>query len=159
MKKQDYATSISVKATTQEAFKSINNVSKWWTGNMDGSSQKLDDEFTVRFGETYVTVKIVELIPGKKIVWYVTDCNKPWLKDKKEWKDTKISFEISEKDNETQISFTHLGLLPEIECFEVCSNAWSQYIQKSLLSLIATGKGWPDKKENKTKVKSKTVEK
>jgi hypothetical protein len=87
----------------------------------------------------------------------VTDCNKPWLKNKKEWKDTRISFEISEKDNKTQISFTHLGLVPEIECFEVCSNAWSEYIQQSLLSLITTGKGKPSKKENKAKDKSNTV--
>jgi len=159
MKKQDYTISITANATTQEAFKSINNVSKWWTENLEGSSQKLHDVFTVRFGETYVTVKIVELIPGRKIVWHVTDCNKPWLKDKKEWKDTKISFEISEKDSKTQINFTHLGLVPEIECFEVCSNAWGQYIQKSLLSLIGTGKGQPNKKEDKTKVKSKTAEK
>ena len=140
---------ITVNATTQEAFKSINNVSKWWTENLEGSSQKLDDEFTVRFGETFVTVKIVELIPGRKILWHVIDCNKPWLKDKKEWKDTKISFEISSKDNKTQIGFTHLGLVPGIECFEVCSNAWSQYIRQSLLSLVNTGKGQPNPLVNK----------
>ena len=157
MKEQDYHTSITVDATAQEAFESINNVSQWWTENWEGHSQKLNDIFTVRFGETFVTAKIVELIPGGKIVWHVIDCNKPWLKDKKEWKDTKISFEISEKDNKTQISFTHLGLVPGIECYGVCSNAWSQYIQQSLLSLITTGKGQSNKKENKTKDKSKTV--
>jgi hypothetical protein len=156
MKDQDYHTNITVDATAQQAFESINSVSQWWTENLEGSSQKLNEEFTVRFGETFVTVKIVELIPGRKIVWHVTDCNKPWLKDKKEWKDTKISFEISEKDSKTQINFTHLGLVPGIECFELCSNAWSQYIQQSLWKLVTTGKGQPGKKENKTKDKSKT---
>ena len=54
---------------------------------------------------------------------------------------TKISFEISEQDNKTQLRFTHLGLVPEIECFDSCSNSWSQLIQQGLFSLITTGKG------------------
>ena len=84
MKKQDYTTTITVNATAQKAFNSINSVSKWWTENLEGSSQKLNDEFTVRFGETFITIKIVELIPDKKILWHVIDCYKHWLKDKKE---------------------------------------------------------------------------
>ena len=50
MKEQDYTVSITVNATPQEAFKGINRVSQWWTENLEGSSQKLNDEFTVRFG-------------------------------------------------------------------------------------------------------------
>ena len=151
MKQQDYTVSITVDATAQEVFDYVNNVPKWWTENMEGSSQKLNDEFTVRFGETFVTAKVLELIPRRKIVWHVIDCNKPWLKDKKEWNDTKIQFEISTKNDKTQMIFIHQGLVPEIECFDVCSNAWSQYIHKSLWKLVTTGKGQPDKKANKRK--------
>ena len=35
-------------------------------------------------------------------------------------------------------------LVPEIECYNDCSNAWSGYIQDSLFNLITTGKGQPD---------------
>jgi len=73
----------------------------------------------------------------------VTDCNKPWLKNKKEWVGTKICFEISEKDNKTQIAFAHLGLVAELECFDACANAWSEYIGQSLWSLLTKGKGRP----------------
>ena len=48
MNKQDYTASITVNATPQEAFEKINSVTKWWTGDLKGSSQKLNDEFTVR---------------------------------------------------------------------------------------------------------------
>ena len=83
MKKQDYTASITVNATPQEAFKSINSVTKWWTENLEGSSQKLNDEFTVRFGDVHVsTQKLVEVIPDKKVVWLVTDSKLNFIKDK-----------------------------------------------------------------------------
>lgn len=156
MKEQDYHTSISADATSLEAFNCIISVTKWWTENLEGSSQKPDDEFTVRFGDVhYSKQKLVEVVPGKKVVWLVTDSKLNFLKDKHEWTNTKISFEISTQNDKTKIHFTHIGLVPEIECFDACSNAWSQYIQQSLWRLITTGKGQPEKKENKQRIKIK----
>ncbi|SRR5258706_13018826 len=154
MKTQDYTTSITVNATPQVAFTSINSVTKWWTENLEGSSQNLNDEFTVRFGDVHVsTQKLVEFMPNKKVVWLVTDSNLNFIKDRQEWTNTKISFEISDpdsyrEDNQTIIRFTHLGLAPK-ECFDACSNAWSEYIHQSLLSLINTGKGQPTPREDR----------
>ena len=148
MKKQDYHTSITADGSAHKAFESINSVTKWWTENMEGSSQKLNDVFTVRFGDVhYSKQKLVEVVPDKKVVWLVTDSKLNFLKDKQEWTNTKISFEISSQNDKTKIHFTHIGLVPEIECFDACSNAWSQYIQQSLWSLITMGSGRPEKKE------------
>jgi len=146
MKNQDYTASITVNATAQEAFNAINNVPGWWTKDIEGSTGKLNDVFTVRFGDVFITSKVIELIPGKKIVWHVLDCNKPWLKNTKEWNDTKMSWEISEKDNITQIRFTHVGLVPEVECYGACSNAWGQYINGSLSKLLTERKEMPELK-------------
>ena len=144
MKKKDFTTTIKVNASMHDAFEAINKVTKWWTKNLEGSSKKLDDEFTVRFGDVhYSKQKLVEVIPDKKVVWLVTDSKLNFVKVKDEWTDTKISFEIFREDNKTYVRFTHIGLIPQIECYGDCSNAWSEYIEDSLLKLINRGKGKP----------------
>lgn len=148
MKKKDYHTSFKVNAPAGEVFNSINLVSKWWTADLKGSTQKAGDIFTVRFGQTFITMKITESVPGKKITWLVIDCNKHWLKNKKEWIDTKLAWEISTNNNATQVDFTHLGLVPGLECYDACENAWTGYLHSSLLNLVTSGKGQADKKKN-----------
>jgi hypothetical protein len=151
MKTQDYTTLLTVNASAQEAFQGINNVSKWWAEDLKGRSQKLDDEFTVSFfdGIHVSTQKLVEVIPGEKVVWLVTDSNLNFIDDKHEWTGTKISFDIFENDKKTQIRFTHQGLSPAVECFGACSNAWGEYLQQSLVSFINTGIGYPTPKDAK----------
>jgi len=81
-------------------------------------------------------------------VWQVTDSKLNFIKNKQEWTGTRISFDITSKEDQTHIRFTHHGLIPDIECFDACSNAWGPYIQQSLRHLINTGKGEPTPKEN-----------
>ena len=139
--KQDYRISITVDATAQDAFDSINNVSQWWTENLEGHSHKLNDEFTVRFDDVHVsTQKLIELIPAKKVVWLVTASNLNFVSNRGEWTGTKISFDISSQDGKTQITFTHYGLVPGIECYGACSGAWGPYIKESLRNLVLTTK-------------------
>jgi len=145
MKNQDYRAVISIDASPAEAFNAISSVSEWWTANTEGRSEKRDDVFTVRFGETHVTFRIREVVSNRKIVWQVTDCFLHWLKDKKEWIDTKIIFEVSEKKGTTQVSMTHVGLVPGIECYEGCAEGWNHYVKESLFRLITEGKGMPER--------------
>ena len=135
----DFTTTILVDQTPQEAFNAINNVRGWWAGEpgVEGNTDKPGDEFTYRYKDIhYSKQKVTEFIPGKKVVWLITDSKLNFIKDKNEWTGTKISFEISEKNNKTQIRFTHVGLVPDIECYHDCSNAWSSYINNSLRSFI-----------------------
>jgi len=144
MNTKDFTATFLVDQSPEEAFDAIINVNGWWTGNpgIEGSTDKINDEFTYRYEPYhYSKQKITELIPGKKVVWLVTDSNINFVEDKQEWTGTKISFEITKQDDQTQVKFTHIGLLPDIECYNDCSNAWGGYIQNSLRSLITEGKG------------------
>lgn len=142
MATSNYSTTILVDNSEEEVFNAINNVRGWWQGEIDGNTENLNDEFGYSVpGIHFSKQKIVEIIPNEKIVWLITDSKLSFVKDQSEWTGTKIVFEISEVNHKTQVRFSHLGLVPEFECYGDCSNAWSQLIEKSLFSLITTGKG------------------
>jgi hypothetical protein len=148
MKPQNFTATITVDQTPEEAFAAINNVRGWWSEEIEGATDKLGDEFTYRYKDVHsCRMKITEVVPGKKVVWLVLDNYFNFTEDKTEWKGTRVIFEVSKKGDKTEIRFTHQGLVPEYECFDVCSNAWGCYINGSLWSLITTGKGQPNPKE------------
>jgi hypothetical protein len=149
MKAQDFTTTLLVGQTAEEAFQAIINPRGWWSEEIEGSTDKLNDEFTYHYKDVHnCRMKLIEVIPNEKVAWLVMSNYFKFTKDKSEWTGTKIIFEISEKDNKTQIHFTHPCLVPEYECFDICSNAWSKYISQSLWGLITKGKGQPNAKES-----------
>jgi len=148
MNDKNLTTSFTVDQTPEEVFAAINNVRGWWSGEIEGGTVKLGDEFTYRYKDIhYSKQKITGLIPGKKVVWLVLDSQLNFVKDKNEWNGTTITFEIAKKGDKTEVRFTHVGLVPDHECYDACSNAWGSYVNGSLRSLIATGKGAPNQKE------------
>ena len=145
MKSKDFTTTISVDQTPEEAFAAINNVRGWWSGEVEGETDKLGTEFTYRYKDMHRSrQKVTEFIPGKKVVWHVLDSRLSFVKDKSEWTDTKIVFEISKKGGKTEVRFTHAGLVPQFECFDDCSSGWSALVNGNLRKLIASGARQPN---------------
>jgi hypothetical protein len=60
--------------------------------DLEGTSKKPGDIFTVHFGDTFTTFKTVKFVPETRVVWQVVDCYLGWLSDKKEWDNTKIEW-------------------------------------------------------------------
>jgi hypothetical protein len=144
----DFTTSILADQTPAVAFNAINNVRGWWSEEIEGSTDKLNDEFNYHYEDVHrCKMKLIEVIPNKKVVWLVLENYFKFTKDKNEWTGNRIIFEITEQGNKTQIRMTQIGLVPQYECFDICRDAWTNYIQNSLRNLITTGKGMPNGKD------------
>ena len=145
MNDQNYSISFAVDQSPEQVFNAINNVRGWWSGEIEGETDKLGAEFTYRYQNMHRSKqKITELVSNKKVVWHVLDSSLSFLKDKSEWTGTDIVFDVLAKDGKTEVCFTHVGLAPQIECYGNCSNAWSMLVNGNLRKLITTGKTQPD---------------
>lgn len=147
---------MTVDRTPEEVFAAITDVRGWWTENLIGDSAALHDEFifhddfkyageTVREkqGIRFCRFRIIEVVPGERMVWHVVDSDLTFVEYRDEWTDTKVVFELTATEQGTRLHFTHEGLTVQSECFEDCSRGWEFYITKSLPELITTGTGQP----------------
>ncbi|KRB57996.1 SRPBCC domain-containing protein [Flavobacterium sp. Root186] len=145
MSASDFTTAILVNQSPEEVFNAVTNVRGWWSEEIEGNTAKQNDEFNYHYEDIHrCKIKLTEVIPNQKIVWLVEENYFKFTEDKTEWTGTKPTFEITEKDGKTELRFTHFGLNQEYECFEICRDAWTNYIQNSLKKLIETGKGEPN---------------
>ncbi len=145
MENQNFTTTFLIDQTPEEVFNAVTNVRGWWSAQIEGNTAALHDEFRFEVkGVHYSKQKLTEVVPGKKVVWLVTDSRLTFIKDETEWTGTKVIFEISREGEKTRLIFTHEGLAPEVECYGACAPAWTQYVQHSLFQLITTGKGDPN---------------
>jgi len=145
---QDFTTAFSVDKTPNDVFDAITNVRGWWSEEIEGSTDRLNDEFVYQYKDIHrCKMKLTDVVTGKRVAWLVLENYFDFTQDKTEWTGTEISFEISDRDGQTGLRFTHRGLVPEYECFEICSNSWGFYINGSLRSLITTGKGQPNRSD------------
>jgi hypothetical protein len=143
MKNQNYSATIEVSASPRDVFAHINDISNWWAtpafkGEFEGQSTKLNDEFIVRFGGMhYSKQKLIVFIPDNKVVWIVTESLLNWIeRDKEEWTGTKMIFELTTKEDQTVLNFTHEGLVPEAECYTNCVSGWDMLIKDRLYNYL-----------------------
>jgi hypothetical protein len=142
---QDFMIAFTVSQSPEDAFAAILNVRGWWSEEIEGSTDKLGDEFTYSFEDIHrSTQRITQLVSGRRVVWRVLDGYLKFAQDTGEWSGTHIIFDISRRNDQTEVRFTHLGLVPKFGCFELSANTWRFYINDSLRRMIATGKGQPN---------------
>ena len=145
MSDRSYTTSLTVDRPPLEAYAAINDVPSWWNADMTGRADEVGAVFIHDVANIHrAEIQVTELVPGERVVWRVLDNWFGFIQDQNEWKGTGIRFDLSERDGATEVRFTHVGLTPDDECFDVCYTAWSFYIGESLRSRITTGAGRPN---------------
>jgi Activator of Hsp90 ATPase homolog 1-like protein len=135
MANENFQYSFTTSKKPSDVFAHLINTKNWWVGlfgeTIEGKSENVNDEFSFRAGNGvhYSHQRLIELVANEKIVWLVTESNLSFLKNPNEWAGTKICFDIEKVGDETKVTFTHIGLIPPIECYGGCSSAWTQYLQ------------------------------
>lgn len=149
MKTLDFTTTITVNNTAEEVYKAINNVRAWWSEEVEGSTDQLNEEWNYHYQDVHrCTMKTITLIPNQKVAWEVIHNHFSFTKNSTEWIGNTLVFDITVQGNETHLKFTQIGLVSEYECYDICENAWNTYIRQSLYKLITTGTGQPNGKDN-----------
>jgi hypothetical protein len=145
---ENFTKTIHFQTTENTVYDALtNSIPKWWTEMFDGVSNEQGKTFTIRFGSNVFKTMLIEgLVPKKKVVWKVIDSliDIPDLKHKTEWIDTEIVWELSSTQNQTSLHLTHIGLTPQVECFNICEAGWHNFTD-SLTEFINTGIGRPYK--------------
>ena len=117
MDQQDFTATILVKQSPAIAFEAIKNFQAWWSEDIEGKTDKLNEVFFYHYKDVHLCkMKLIEIEPNKKLIYQVLDNQFNFVTDKNEWINTKLIFEVSEENERTKIKFTHKGLVPEYEC-------------------------------------------
>jgi len=117
------------------ALTTIEGLSGWWATDTSGETGS-GGVIEFRFGPGGFDMKVVQLEPGKKVVWEVVDGPAEWI-------GTEVCWELSQADDFTIVLFAHRGWAEEVEFMYHCSTKWATFLL-SLKQLLETGQGAPD---------------
>jgi hypothetical protein len=147
----DYHRTLVSTATVQEAYEAVTSgFANWWT-DPGGALSRIGDVATFRFppNKSTWTFRPVTLEPYHLVEHECVGANH--LHDglpetvRTEWLGTQLRFEISPSGDGSCIQFTHNGLRPELDCFDVCSAGWDLFFVESLGTYLNEGMGTPHK--------------
>jgi len=135
----DIVHKVGIKSPPTETFKALTEqprLAGWWTTDTQGSFE-VGGVIAFRFADRgFIDMKVIELDPGKRVVWQVVDGPGGWI-------GSKVSFDLKPENGYTEVFFKHAGWKEQGEFMHHCSTKWAVFVM-SLKSLLETGKGTPD---------------
>jgi uncharacterized protein YndB with AHSA1/START domain len=130
---------VGIKSPVAEVYAALTTaegLAGWWTINTQGKGNDIGGVVQFRFGAGGFDMKVLELDPGKRVLWEVVDGPEEWI-------GTHVDWDLDQADDYTIVLFKHEGWKEPVEFMHHCSTKWAIYLM-SLKSLIETGKGAPD---------------
>lgn len=127
-----------INATPDTVYNAITRqqgLSQWWIKQNDA---KPELGHTIKFDEGAAGItpmQITALQPGSHVAW------KCLLND--DWRDTVITFDITEKNGVVILNFKQDGWAEQAEYFSICNLHWARHLIK-LKQYCETGKGRMD---------------
>ncbi|KQZ08559.1 hypothetical protein ASD23_09105 [Agromyces sp. Root1464] len=141
----DFSTSITIKRPPEDVFRAVLDARGWWNEAIEGPTSAVGDEFGFEVAGLHRTrMRITDVEPDRRITWLVVDNFFAFVEDQSEWVGDRIEFDVVPDGDGTRLTFTQRGLVPGLECYDVCSNAWVFFVRDSLRRLAEDGKGMPE---------------
>jgi uncharacterized protein YndB with AHSA1/START domain len=115
----------------------------WWStrgGHATGRDRRLRLHWS---GDDFVEFVVDEWDPPRRMAWTCVGQQDGNFETPDEWVGTRLSFTFVNDGDGTVLEFVHRGLVPQLECYEVCDSGWDFFLRRSLPTLLATGAGLP----------------
>lgn len=129
---------VGIKSSPEKVYRTLTTIeglSGWWTNDTQGDSN-VGGVIKFRFGAGGFDMKVLELHPGRRVLWEV-------VAGPEEWIGTKVGWELRSEDDYVIVLFKHQGWKEPVEFMHHCSTKWAVFLL-SLKSLLETGKGAPN---------------
>ncbi|MFC9558197.1 SRPBCC domain-containing protein [Agromyces sp. NPDC056965] len=141
----DFTTSVTINRPVEDVFKAVLDARGWWNEAIDGPTAEVGDEFGFEVPGLHRTrMRITDVEHDRRIIWLVVDNFFAFVEDQSEWVGDRIQFDIAAEGDGARVTFTQHGLVPDLECYDVCSNAWVFFVRESLRRLAEDGEGMPE---------------
>jgi len=127
-----------------EVFDAVLDVRGWWSENVVGDTTTVGAEWDYAYQDLHdCRIRVTDAVPGERVEWLVLANRFSFTENPAEWVGTRMVFDIHASDRGSTLTFTHVGLLEDHECYGVCAQGWDFYIGTSLPQRVRTGMGWP----------------
>ncbi len=127
-----------------QALSTQSGLRNWWTQSCEAATE-VGGRITFRFDRCHKVMAIDSLVPDREVRWQRVEAHieAPGVDKADEWVGTHIVFKLTPQDRgQTLLEFEHIGLTPELQCFEVCQGGWHLFLG-SLQNYVTTGQGKP----------------
>lgn len=131
---------IEIEARPERVFDALTTekgLSGWWTSvsSLKEPVEGATTEFRFNNGEVVFTMRVDELLSPKLVLWKCVG-------GPKEWKGTRLRWEISKNKNGSTLEFTHSKWKSVDDYFRMCNSTWGELMYR-LKGYAETGESNP----------------
>ena len=144
-KRGSFTSTFETTAPVDKVYEALTTgIDQWWT-DLANAAREIGDTLVIVADNTRKTFIVKDIVPFHHISWSCVDAylDIPGIKQKNEWVGTTFLWRMDPIDNGTRLTITHDGLEPELECYQVCAQAWHHFFTESLKGYLETGSGSP----------------
>lgn len=135
-----YQYEVQLAATPEDVLAALTTsegIAGWWAKSNSIRQENSNELLSVDFGRVKKLMRVRLTNPGLGLTWDVLECTL------REWPGTRITFDLTSSSAcGCFLKLEHIGLVPQLECYESCSTGWAHFMS-SLKQFVETGKGTP----------------